>query len=111
MRRGPIARGRDSHGHLPFLSAWSLNSDRRRKSSNACERCHPDLTILQLRTQQCFEQGLPGRETAKQRGQPDIGSAGDIPHGGIGTILGDNLARDRKEAAVILAGISSHSAP
>lgn len=38
MRRGTIARGCDSRGHLLFLSAWSLNSDRRRKSSSACER-------------------------------------------------------------------------
>jgi hypothetical protein len=35
---GPDCAGAASGGHLLFLSAWSLNSDRRRKSSNACER-------------------------------------------------------------------------
>lgn len=49
---------------------------------------------VQIGTQQRFEQGLSRREMAKQRGQSDVGSAGDIPHGRTGTMLGDDVTRD-----------------
>jgi hypothetical protein len=49
---------------------------------------------VQIRTQQRFEQGFSRREMAKQCGQSDVGSAGDISHGRIGTMLGDDVTRD-----------------
>ncbi len=71
----------------------------------------PPRQCLQIRTQQRFEQGFPRREMAKQGGQPYVGPAGDVPHGRIGSVLGDHVARDRQEMAVILSGIGSHRSP
>jgi len=51
---------------------------------------------VQVRTQQRFEQCLSRREMTKQCGQPDVGPAGDISHGRVGTMLGDDVTRDGK---------------
>jgi hypothetical protein len=48
---------------------------------------------------------------AKQRGQPDVGPAGDISHGRIGTMFGDDVTRDCKEMAVIFSGVGPHGFP
>jgi hypothetical protein len=66
---------------------------------------------VQIRTQQRIEQGFSRREMAKQCGQPDAGPAGDISHGRLGTMLCDDVARDRKYMAVIFSGVGSHGLP
>ena len=45
---------------------------------------------------------------AKKCGQPDVGPAGDISHGRVGTMLADDVARDRKEMVVVFSGVGSH---
>jgi hypothetical protein len=54
---------------------------------------------------------LPATGMAKQCCQPDVGPAGDIAHGRIDTVLGDDVTRDCKEMAVILSGVGSHGLP
>ncbi len=39
---------------------------------------------------------FPRREMTKQCGQPDVGPAGDISHGRIDSMLGDDVTRDCK---------------
>ena len=44
----------------------------------------------------------------KQRGQADAGPAGDIAHRRIGTMLGDDVTRDRENLAAIFFCVGSH---
>jgi hypothetical protein len=45
---------------------------------------------------------------SEQCGQPDVCPAGYISHGRIGTMLGNDVARDFEEVAVIFLGVGSH---
>ncbi len=64
---------------------------------------------VHIQMQQSFEQGFPRREMALQGAQPDVGPAGDFSHGRVCTMLGYDVARDRKQAVVIPSSVGSQN--
>jgi hypothetical protein len=76
-----------------------------------CEFVGPLSQLVKAFAEQGLEQRFSRRKVAVQRAKPHARFASDVAQRRVGTLSGDNVARDGEQPVVVLLRVSSHRTP